>query len=88
MGSDMGFFRKLGDSAELAGGMAERMGIDLPARILADPDHEAARYRTMVLRCSGCEGQASCRLVQRACVDVPSPPGYCRNRTMFMDMAS
>lgn len=82
----MGLFRKLGDSAELAGGMAERLGIDLPARILADPDHEAARYRTMVLRCAGCEGKASCRLMQGASGDMSSPPGYCRNRTMFMDM--
>lgn len=84
----MGFFRKLGDSAELAGGMADRLGIDMPARILADPDHEAARYRTMVLRCSGCEGQASCRLTQSSGAAMTSPPGYCRNRTMFLDMAS
>lgn len=79
----MGLLSKIGQSADLMQGLATRMDVDLGARILADPDHAAQVFRTMVLRCSQCDGQSDCASLQAANPHIDAAPAYCRNREVL-----
>ena len=83
----MGFFRKFAQSPDLVGGMAERLGIDMTARMLRDPEIEAPRFRSMALRCAACAGQAGCAQLQAENAHLDAPPGYCRNHRALMSLA-
>lgn len=76
----MGIFRKFAQSADLVGGMACRLGIDMSERMMRDPEFEAPRFRSMVLRCADCHGQADCAVLQAAQDALDSAPDYCRNK--------
>ncbi len=83
----MGLFSRISRSADLMNGMAHRVGADLEAATLADPDSEVARYRSAVLGCSTCREQDACQKLQQGCTQLDEAPAYCVNRDMLAAMA-
>ncbi|MCA0872382.1 DUF6455 family protein [Seohaeicola saemankumensis] len=82
----MGVFTKISKSAELVGGMIERLGTDLAGWGNHDPELEAVRYRAMVMRCSGCPDQSGCRKLQDQNSHLDHAPDYCQNRAVLAQM--
>lgn len=83
----MGIFDRLSASTDLVLGMAERLGVDMDAVVLHDPERGAVRLRSLALRCSGCPNQGGCTELQRACEHLDAAPVYCRNKG-FLDHAA
>lgn len=79
----MGFFTSIADSADLMNGMAERLGADLAEAVARDPENEAAKYRTMVMRCSHCTDRDACAELQGSHAHLGGAPGYCRNKAVL-----
>ncbi len=79
----MGFFSKLGNSADLVTGLSERLGIDLRGPMLRNPDQAASDYRSMVLRCSACTDQVDCAERQAKSDHFDAAPEYCMNKDIF-----
>lgn len=79
----MGLFDKLAKSADLMNGMADRLGADLAAAVMRDPEIEAVRYRTMVRRCAGCDNQDGCAELQADHDRLGTAPNYCRNKSVL-----
>ena len=79
----MGLFSKLGQSADLVNGMADRLGVDLSGPISHDPEMEAQKYRRAVLRCSNCSNQDGCIGLQAKSSHLDQAPSYCMNTDMF-----
>lgn len=76
----MGLFSRIARSTELASGMAQRVGADFGAAILASPEVEAQKYRSIVMRCSGCRQQGACTALQAANDHLDCAPDYCLNK--------
>jgi hypothetical protein len=68
---------RLNQSIDLVRGMADRTDTDL-----ATPAN-AARFRSMVLRCSACDQQDACTKLQSETTRLETVPGYCRNADIF-----
>ncbi|MDF1718715.1 MAG: DUF6455 family protein [Antarcticimicrobium sp.] len=83
----MGIIDRLSTSTDLVLGMAERLGVDMDAVLLHDPERGGLRLRSLALRCSGCPKQGGCAELQRACEHLDAAPGYCRNKA-FLDYAA
>ncbi len=83
----MGLFSRISRSADLMKGMAERVGADLEAVTLANPETEVARYRSAVLSCSTCREQDACQKLQQGCTELDEAPAYCVNRDMLAAIA-
>jgi len=77
----MGLWTKLDRSAGLAGGMAERLGVDLAGEMLSDPESAAGQYRALVLRCATCRCQDECTGLQASHETLDAAPDYCVNKT-------
>jgi len=82
-----GSIDRISDSTDLVSGMAERLGVDMDAVVLNDPERGALRFRSLALRCSGCTHQEGCAELQRACAHLDAAPDYCRNKA-FLDFAA
>lgn len=81
----MSILDRISDSTELVVGMAERLGVDMDAVVLRDP--ERGGLRALALRCSGCPNQGGCGELQRACEHLDAAPEYCRNKA-FLEYAA
>lgn len=79
----MGLFHKLSQSAGLVSGMAERLNVNLAARIDASPDLEAVHFQRLVLRCATCTQQDACTQLQEDNPMLDAAPHYCRNADVF-----
>lgn len=82
----MGLFRRFAQSSDLVGGMADRLGIDMNARMMRDAEYEAPRFRSMVLRCADCSGHADCAALQADHAHLEAAPDYCRNKATLAAM--
>ncbi len=76
----MGIFAKLFQSTDLVKGMADRLGSNLSDALLRDPENQAPKFRSMVMRCSSCTDQAACADLQARCDHLEEAPDYCRNK--------
>ncbi len=74
----MGLMKRLDRASALVDGMAQRLGVDLTATGL-DAERAAYGYRTMVMRCASCDGQAQCAALQEGADQLATPPAWCRN---------
>ncbi|MBV2358534.1 adenylosuccinate lyase [Thalassococcus sp. CAU 1522] len=81
----MDLFRTLSRSAGLATEMAGRMGDDPAGAVAADPETQAAHYRSLVMRCAFCTHQADCAETLSSGRVVSAAPDYCRNRHLWPD---
>jgi hypothetical protein len=70
-------FRKIGRSAELMTGMADRLGVPLDG---PDPEASAQRFMRLTLACVGCAGQDDCARLQAENRRLDAAPDYCRNK--------
>jgi len=50
---------------------------------MRNPEMEGPNYREMVMRCSGCNDQASCAELQKGCDHLDAAPSYCRNKELL-----
>ncbi|MCB1340753.1 MAG: adenylosuccinate lyase [Pseudooceanicola sp.] len=82
----MGLFTKFAQSADLVKGMADRLGIDLTARMIRQPFTEPMAMRAMTLRCADCASHAECTTLQDANAHLDSAPAYCLNGRKFKAM--
>jgi hypothetical protein len=82
----MGLFSKLGQSADLVNGMADRLGVDMSGPIIHDPEMEAQKFRRAVLRCSQCSNQNGCVELQGCTSTLDKTPDYCMNADLFDQM--
>lgn len=76
----MKLFSKLASHTDLVNGMATRLGADLGEMILRNPDTEAAHYRSMVMKCTGCRDPEGCRSLLEANDHLSEAPDYCVNK--------
>lgn len=83
----MNFLRKYARSADLATGMAQRLGVDLDASLSANPVLDAGGLNAIVMRCSGCSDQDGCTALQAGNPTLHEPPHYCRNQDRLAAMA-
>ena len=79
----MGLFSKIGQSADLMRGMADRLGVDMADAICRDPENEGRRYREMVIHCSACSDQDGCARLQASCDHLDAAPDYCQNKAVL-----
>lgn len=82
----MGLFSKLGQSADLVEGMADRLGIDYGAVIAKDPEAEGRKFMRAVMNCSKCSNQDGCAELQAHSRQLTETPEYCRNSDMLTHM--
>lgn len=82
----MGLFTKFAQSADLVKGMADRLGIDMTARMIRQPFTEPMVMRAMTLRCADCDCQAECATLQDANAHLEAAPDYCLNGRKFRAM--
>lgn len=78
----MSIFQKISESTGLVTGMAERLGVDMQAR-MAQPDPAARSLRDMVTRCASCPEHAACTRLQEDNPALDAAPAYCRNADVF-----
>ncbi len=83
----MGFFTKLDQHADLMGGMADRVGVDL-ADYMGNHPYEAGSYRSALFSCAACEKGEQCRMWQETHDHAAKAPGYCRNADWFRTLAA
>ncbi|KUJ80716.1 hypothetical protein AVO45_06700 [Ruegeria marisrubri] len=76
----MKLFSKLTSHTDLVTGMASRLGADLGEMILRNPDTEAAHYRSMVMKCTGCRNPEGCKSLLEANDRLDEAPNYCVNK--------
>ena len=74
----MTFFQKISDSTGLVSGMAERLGVDIEAR-MTHPETAGRTYRDMVMRCATCSQQGACSKLQDENPLLDAAPDYCMN---------
>lgn len=79
----MGLMKRLDRASTLVDGMAERLGVDLGVTSTSDAERAAYRYREMVMRCVGCDGQGACAALQAGSGHLDAPPAFCRNHSRF-----
>lgn len=79
----MGLLSKLSKSTDLVNGMANRLGADLGDLVASDPILQGPKYRSMVLRCSGCTDQDACGELQAGCASLDHAPDYCVNKDIL-----
>lgn len=79
----MGLMKRLDRAGGLVDGMAQRLGVDLGATGTMDAESAAYAYRSMVMRCAGCDGQEACAAHQAAHDHLDAPPDWCRNHGRF-----
>ncbi|MCF3596207.1 DUF6455 family protein [Rhodobacteraceae bacterium LMO-12] len=79
----MGIFSKLAASADLVGGLSARLGVDMNAPMMRNPEQAAIEYRGMVLRCAGCTDQADCAERQANSDRFDAAPDYCLNKDIL-----
>ena len=82
----MGLFSKLGQSADLVEGMADRLGIDYGEIIARDPEAEVRKFMRAVMNCSHCTNQDGCADLQAQNPALVQSPDYCRNGDMLEHM--
>ena len=78
----MTFFQKMSESTGLVSGMAERLDVDLAAR-MDQPAANTRTYREMVLRCAQCPEHGACAKLQDENLALDEAPSYCRNRDVL-----
>lgn len=78
----MTFFQKMSDSTGLVSGMAERLDIDLEAR-MAHPETAGPSYLNMVMRCATCGAHESCTHLQDENPMLDAAPDYCMNKDVL-----
>lgn len=83
----MGFFTKLDQHADLMGGMAERLGIDLP-EYMGNHPYAAGTYRSALMGCAACGKAGQCAMWQDTHDHADAAPGYCRNADWFKSLAA
>ena len=76
------FFQKMSDSTGLVSGMAERLDIDLAAR-MAQPEAGGRSYLNMVMRCAKCSEHAACARLQEDNPALDAAPDYCMNKDVL-----
>lgn len=74
----MTYFHKMSESAGLITGMAERLDIDLEAR-MKTPEIAGRTYLNMVMRCSNCSEHGACAKLQEENPMLDVAPDYCMN---------
>jgi hypothetical protein len=83
----MNLFEKLGQHADLVGGMSERVGVDWGQALEAHPEL-AARYRSAVMSCTHCKKVGECKGWQEGHVHADHAPDYCLNKGLLEDLAA
>lgn len=78
----MSIFQKISESTGLVSGMAERLGVDMQAR-MTQPDLAARSFRDMVTRCATCSEHAACTRLQEENPLLEAAPDYCRNKDVL-----
>lgn len=78
----MTFFQKMSDSTGLVSGMAERLDIDLEAR-MAQSETAGRSYLNMVMRCSKCSDHAACARLQDENPLLDAAPDFCMNKDVL-----
>ncbi len=81
----MGFLKKMDRAGGLFNGMADRVGADIEAKIIADPERAVA-YRSAILRCANCAEPDSCEGWQAEHERADHAPSYCRNHDALKAM--
>ncbi len=79
----MSWITKIARSADLASGMMDRLGSDLPKDILSSPETGARTYARVVFRCVGCPDQTACATLQAQNNRLDHAPAYCRNKDLL-----
>jgi hypothetical protein len=74
----MTFFHKMSESTGLVSGMAERLNIDIEAR-MAQPEAAGRSYLNMIMRCANCSDHEACTRLQEENPLLDAAPDYCRN---------
>ena len=83
----MNIFKKLGEHADLVGGMSEKIGVDWPAVFAKHPELET-RYRSAVMTCTHCKKVGECKGWQEGHVHADHAPEYCLNKGLLEDLAA
>ncbi len=76
----MGIFSKVFNSADLVSGMARRLGADISSGLLENPDMNATKMRSLVIRCAACRDQGGCAAIQQSRARLDHAPDYCMNK--------
>lgn len=79
----MGILERIGRSAELASGMADRRGVDFSDRIRRNPAAGTEKFRHLVMQCSACKNPGECEKLQAGCSTLDAAPDYCLNKSFF-----
>lgn len=79
----MRMMNKLALSSDLVNGMADRLGVDIPARLVRNPELEAIRLKAAIARCSHCTNQDDCVDLQGCTSRLEDTPDYCQNKNLF-----
>lgn len=74
----MTYFQKMSESTGLVSGMAERLDIDLEAR-MAQSETAGRSYLNMVMRCANCSDHTACARLQDENPMLDAAPDYCLN---------
>ncbi|MBY5974436.1 DUF6455 family protein [Pseudooceanicola marinus] len=82
----MGFFSKLDKHADLMGGMADRVGLDMAEKMV--DESVANGYRAAIIRCATCREAGACAQWQAEHATAEHTPGYCRNAGWFEALAT
>lgn len=82
----MSLFSKVGKSADLSQQMADKVGVDIDARIEQDPEGAGKVFRSITLRCSKCDQQTDCIELLSKNDRLDAPPDYCLNKKTLGSM--
>ena len=78
----MTYFQKMSESTGLVSGMAERLDIDLEAR-MSDGEAAGRSYLNMVMRCANCSEHETCARLQDENLMLDAAPDYCMNKDVL-----
>lgn len=83
----MGIFSKVFNSSDLVSGMARRLGADIASDLLENPDTNATKMRSLVIRCAACRDQEGCAALQQGRAHLDHAPDYCMNKDYLEHLA-